>query len=406
MNTIISILSFFIAVSVCGQHIVRGTLTDYDDGTPLPSVNIIIGGTKTGTISDSNGNFSIQCNTFPATLVFSHVSYEKHTTIVNSPNVSHLNIVLKKSMTTLPPFRVHEEKIICLNPKDKYFITDYMILNGHIVALAYKNRMHGNQFLLEFDVEGNKINELQILSNEGLYEDPQQNCYIKMQKKGWQIFSEDGELFFSEPFEMGLIDSAAHYLAGLYEDTIIVRRYHYYNQILDYFWWAPETESAEEFRTYINEDAIGMLSWGAFFDGNEFDQRFMEQIFFKPVQAPLFFHKGGLIIFNVTEGVAEHLNGISGNMEQRVELEFCRDKNWVPEFIHDGARDRFYTIFRRKGISIVAEIDIYTGKIKHEVTLNGYAHIEKIRVWNGQIFFLYKQYMGDDYKRLYMSSLY
>lgn len=53
---------------------VTGTVTSADDGTSLPGVNIIEKGTSNGTVSDSNGKYSIAVGE-NSTLVFSFVGY-------------------------------------------------------------------------------------------------------------------------------------------------------------------------------------------------------------------------------------------------------------------------------------------------------------------------------------------
>jgi len=56
------------------QEVVTGKLTD-EDGNLLPGVTILIKGTITGTITDLNGNYSIEVDDPNATLVFSFVGY-------------------------------------------------------------------------------------------------------------------------------------------------------------------------------------------------------------------------------------------------------------------------------------------------------------------------------------------
>jgi len=58
------------------QISVTGTVTDATTGEPLPGVNIVIKGTGTGTISDLNGNFTLQVNDKDDILVFSFVGYK------------------------------------------------------------------------------------------------------------------------------------------------------------------------------------------------------------------------------------------------------------------------------------------------------------------------------------------
>lgn len=59
------------------QHSVTGKVTSADDGSALPGVSIFIKGTTSGTISDVDGNYSIQVNELNSTLVFSFIGMEK-----------------------------------------------------------------------------------------------------------------------------------------------------------------------------------------------------------------------------------------------------------------------------------------------------------------------------------------
>ncbi|MCV9385189.1 SusC/RagA family TonB-linked outer membrane protein [Reichenbachiella ulvae] len=53
---------------------VSGTITDQTDGSPLPGVNVLVKGTSTGTVSDLDGNYSINVDE-AGTLVFSFIGY-------------------------------------------------------------------------------------------------------------------------------------------------------------------------------------------------------------------------------------------------------------------------------------------------------------------------------------------
>ncbi|MFW5945063.1 MAG: carboxypeptidase-like regulatory domain-containing protein, partial [Bacteroidota bacterium] len=55
---------------------VTGTVTDAQTGDPLPGVNIVVQGTKKGTTTDKDGEYSIEVPA-DATLVFSFVGYEE-----------------------------------------------------------------------------------------------------------------------------------------------------------------------------------------------------------------------------------------------------------------------------------------------------------------------------------------
>ncbi|GAA3645520.1 TonB-dependent receptor [Flavivirga jejuensis] len=63
---------------------VSGTVTDGETNLPLAGANIIIKGTSTGTISDFDGNFTLNTEGFPVTLVASSVGYETQEVTVSS----------------------------------------------------------------------------------------------------------------------------------------------------------------------------------------------------------------------------------------------------------------------------------------------------------------------------------
>ena len=58
------------------QSKVTGRIVSGEDGTPIPGANIIVKGTSAGTISDADGQFSVDVNSSDGVLIFSFVGYE------------------------------------------------------------------------------------------------------------------------------------------------------------------------------------------------------------------------------------------------------------------------------------------------------------------------------------------
>lgn len=65
----------FISAMANAQATVSGSVKDALSSEPLAGVNIVIKGTVSGTISDSEGNFSVKIRTTPATLIFSMIGF-------------------------------------------------------------------------------------------------------------------------------------------------------------------------------------------------------------------------------------------------------------------------------------------------------------------------------------------
>lgn len=93
-----SFLLFFGFAGFSQTEKITGKITGSDDGATLPGVAIYIKGTTTGTITDSQGLFSIEAKK-GETLVVSHIGYEGIEMVVGDQ--TDLNIVLQVKVSTL-----------------------------------------------------------------------------------------------------------------------------------------------------------------------------------------------------------------------------------------------------------------------------------------------------------------
>ena len=86
-----------IASLALAQTTVSGKVTDAGTGEELAGVNIIVKGTVLGTISNTNGEFSLKAkDSPPLTLVFSFVGYATQELPITEANVSSLDIKLSE----------------------------------------------------------------------------------------------------------------------------------------------------------------------------------------------------------------------------------------------------------------------------------------------------------------------
>jgi len=80
------------------QNIVRGTVND-EKGNPIPGVTVTVKGTTKGTLTDVNGNYSIEDVTPQSTLVISFVGYKSQEILVGDR--AQINITLQEEVTAL-----------------------------------------------------------------------------------------------------------------------------------------------------------------------------------------------------------------------------------------------------------------------------------------------------------------
>ena len=81
------------------EQSVSGKVTDPESGEGLPGVSVVLKGTQKGTITDTEGVFSIGVPDGNATLIFSFVGYETQEVLVGNSSV--INISMKADLKTL-----------------------------------------------------------------------------------------------------------------------------------------------------------------------------------------------------------------------------------------------------------------------------------------------------------------
>jgi len=101
VTSLMSIVIFLIVgtASVSAASSIKGIVTDQKTNTTLIGVSVVVEGTKTGTITDVNGNFSIEAPSPNSVLVFSYIGYSTKKVNVNGQN--NLNIILSEDTRKL-----------------------------------------------------------------------------------------------------------------------------------------------------------------------------------------------------------------------------------------------------------------------------------------------------------------
>lgn len=87
------------AAALAQERTVTGRVVGGDDGGALPGVNVLVKGTKQGTITDANGNFSIPVQDGSAVLVISYVGFVTQEVVVGAN--STINVTLEVDAKTL-----------------------------------------------------------------------------------------------------------------------------------------------------------------------------------------------------------------------------------------------------------------------------------------------------------------
>ena len=81
------------------QRIIRGKVVSADDGLGFPGANVIVKGTSNGTVTDSEGNYSLEVSAGDATLVVSAIGYAAREIPIGAQSV--IDVTLEVDVTSL-----------------------------------------------------------------------------------------------------------------------------------------------------------------------------------------------------------------------------------------------------------------------------------------------------------------
>ncbi|SIN83806.1 SusC/RagA family TonB-linked outer membrane protein [Algoriphagus halophilus] len=102
--TLLFLFGFLISISTYAQQTVRGKVTAQEDGQALPGVSIVIQGTTTGTVTNIDGEYSINVPNSESVLVFSFIGFETQNVTVGAS--TQLDVSLATSTSDLDEFIV------------------------------------------------------------------------------------------------------------------------------------------------------------------------------------------------------------------------------------------------------------------------------------------------------------
>ncbi|PLW93650.1 MAG: hypothetical protein C0592_05475 [Marinilabiliales bacterium] len=373
------------------------------DGKGISSAHIRIQGTTKGFLTDPEGYFTITEVYDGDVLVISHLNYENYT-VTADPEEKYLRVMMIPKTYNLIGISIYDKPVVCLIPDTPLFITDYEIWNGQLVLTANKMRKSNQPRLIFMNMDGMIGASAELNKPEGLFKDPLNNLYYASGEDAWQIFNYGDTVFFSQPFDAELYRDAENHWAESIGDSIIFSYHYYRNQGLGYFLKTEESDSAREWFSFVDEDALDRMSWGGFFDNNQFDQRFAEQIVYKPIQVPMYFFEDSIVAFNFITNEIEFYRH-NGELIRTVEMQYAYKNKMEDEIYYDEVYKKFYGREIRNGRNSLIEININTGLPVETYTFKGYPHIENLQVYGNELFFIYKDYAGDEYRRLYKSPL-
>ncbi len=170
------------------QYVLKGRIMDEISFKPIENVYLTIDKAKTGTLSSSTGYFEIYIEKLPATITFSHVTYEKKLVKLseedfsaNNEKIINIELSAKAIETKMVDIVEHRfGKMLDTTPKVDY-IGFTITKQGFIYALV---KRQDNTYLRIYNLEDSVLSEK------------------KVEKKLSQIWSFKGDIYIGSDLNL------------------------------------------------------------------------------------------------------------------------------------------------------------------------------------------------------------
>jgi hypothetical protein len=382
---------------------ISGTVTDDMTGKPISGVSLSLKGTTTGTATNSIGFFRLTVPNLPAVLVVSHLSYRTREVLVSNESAV-LNIVLEPASYPLSGIEVQPAAVTEVLSGKSFDVLDYEFIDGYILLLANRNGSMFRPCLVLVDMEGDTLDTYDISRPDRLYRDFEDKVHFISRQSVFLVNTEDDILNLSYVSESDEFLSTYPYIVDRRSADWILKNYQYKNQVLDYYHYSENDKKYNVFCSIANEPAIARSRWGNYFDGTEADLHFAQLIVNHPVFAPMFRHGDSLIVFNYYDKTIDFYDDL-GNKQGSIDAIFVKQKGCKEEIYLDCVTGKFYVLFRENGISTLDRIDLKTGNAVSCASIPGFVFIEKIEIYNDEVFFLYREKAGQEKKKMYRMKI-
>ncbi len=403
MKRKISIFAFIICLvpmmGLSQSMKIQGYIFDSLSKLPIEQVEVILPDQTSKTITNRDGYFSLSVNALPCHLQFRNMSYQTKDVLITN-NQNNLNVFLNSKSYDLKAVEISTNQPVQVMPDKHYQIMDYEFYNDKMLVLAYENQSFFNPVLLLITPDGDTLSRLEVSKPMKICKDFSGKVFLHTKTTAWEINTESNKLSISNPINIENYDAINNVIIAQSGTQYYLKQLFSSHQEVDYYNYEETTDTLHCFKTVVDEDNIKRNRKGVYFDGKEEDIRFQQLIMLKPVYAPLVCLKDTLVLFNFIDSRIEKFSASTQPISE-CKIDFHQDRNFRNELLVDETDAKIYFLFRKNGFSELRQVDLNSGKIIQTVSIPAFVFVEKIKVHDNMVYFLYKEKINQEYKKLY-----
>ncbi|MFC2128877.1 carboxypeptidase-like regulatory domain-containing protein [Bacteroidota bacterium] len=406
------------------KYILNGIITDEKTGEKVANATVQINSFNIGCISNINGYFRVVLEEKPKVLYISHIAY-KTKIIKDLEEYKNLEISLTPAVFEIEEAVVTAERVKNIHIAKELWAFDYEFMDDKILLVGYKKSLNNSKLILLRNW-GDTICSLPFSKRIfRLKKDPLDGIYVETIDSSYQIiyYNNQIELLpavsnekFNESFST----------CKVYNNGKLYYQYSHYHNFVTEIYWVDLRNKKKQYDLRIISDTLKINQFEREYDFFYYAKRNMElgmsvteidrnlqqlresQRFdwvdstsrFSSIYAPFMKIGNKLCLLNYFESNIE-LFDEDNNATDTIPIDFHKNPDWEKDYFVDEKKDKLYNLFRKNGISSLREINLSDGSQGPDIKIPEFIFVEKIKVHDGTVYFLYRDNVKEGPRMLY-----
>lgn len=386
-----------------GQLETLVVLKSLRDQTPVVGAHVKKPDGTILTISNMLGECKLMPGSGQMVLHISHVSFADTVVSLSRKDTGRV-ILLTPSSQMLKPFAVFAAPVNLI-PEKPWFVTSYAHTPQGLLLLAYPQRRLTNQTLFLLDHDQEVLLSAPFRETGDLMADASGTIWLKATTTTYSVTIKPDSIM------VGLEQiPTVEFEAGVERIVLVMGKKYFFGhfscdrQRLDYYCYDEENDKIDLFETVFDDLGMRLRETRDIFETNEFERRFGDMCFFRPVFAPVYEYLDRVLMINYAEGKLLFYDEKT-TLTRQISLPWHQQRSLKRQVLHDEATGNFYALFESKGRMTIRQIDVSSGKLGPEIPIPGFPFMDKLSVHQGQLYFLYKEETHNQYKKIFRMSL-
>jgi hypothetical protein len=419
----------------------KGALLDQATRAPIANAHLKLMGSDKGTVTAPDGTFSLAVGSLPAFVDASCVGYESIAIEIAVIPGDRRTFYLKPRTYLLEPVTVSDKPAVVMYKDEDYSVLDFDFLDENLLLVVFRYQLKRAE-LIVMTTGGDTLVVVPVPSSPalGLYKDVLANIhYLTRRDEAFQAVYDPVQNQLTFPFRT-TCDTIKKFLGGyrFLQGNRLWFQENSPNGFMTAIGYYSRTDGRRNIRR--SQDSKGMNtfyseSWYYHTDRPVLDP--IDENERRAVDADaiayrhFYWEKGCGELFRVSDTLMAFFNfcdnriellDTAGQPKRMVNIGFHLEKserfiaslagsfmggkewNWTRTLLQDAVFQNIYAVYTNNGYMRLKRIDLFTGQLVASAELP-YEFPEKVKVFKGEVYFLYRGAGQYENRKLYKMTL-